>query len=706
MNKDKKHTLALERYATASESWQENRDNALEDIKFARLSQQWPDDVKRQRENDSRPCLTINRLPAFIRQVVNDARLNTPSIKVHPSDDNADPETAEIVNGIIRNIETSSNAEVAYDSSLEDAVTGGFGFFRIDLDYAHDDAFDLDIQINRIANPLSVYPDPHSEEIDASDWSYCFVEDELSKSEFKAAYPKADISNWDGDSDGWVSEDTVRICEYWVREEVDTELLLLSDGSTLHEDQYVKNKHLFDAQGLTIAQTRPSKTFKVKQYILSGAEIIEETSWPGRFIPIVPVYGDEIYAEGKRHFQGLIRPAKDVQRNYNYWRTAATEKVALATKAPWIGPVGAFDSDARKWETANTETHAFIEYDGPMPPQQIMPSVADAGALQEALNASDDLKSIMGLHDASLGAKSNEVSGKAIMARQREGDVSTFHFIDNLSRGIRYAGRVLLDLIPKVYTKPRVMRIMGYDGTPENVQVNKEFDVNGITKMHDLTAGKYDLVVKTGPSFTSKREEAATQMTEMIRAFPDAAPIIGDLVAKNLDWPGADEIAKRLKTLLPPEIQAMEKMDGLPPEAQAAMANAQQQIKQYQQLVDQGKQMLGDKDQEIKDLSTQLKDKQAEISVKSIDSERKYNLGMAKITMDSNTEERRIIESQRELIVDTTIEALKMRIESMANPSDELTTLLSQMNEEKTPCTKTVEITAPSGEVYSGTVTG
>lgn len=688
---------AKKRFKLCEDAWSENMDAALDDIRFARLGEQWPENVKYQREQESRPCLTINRLPSFIRQVVNDARQNSPSIKVHPVDDNSDPETAEVINGLIRSIEANSNAEVAYDTALESAVTCGVGYFRIGVDYTADDVFDLDICIERIANPLSVYPDPHSVEVDASDWTYCFVIEELSKDEFKATYPNAEITDWEADmEDGWITEDTVRVAEYWERTEEDTEILLLNDGTVIHKDQFEKNIELFSER--QIVKSRKTKTHKVVQRIMTGLEVLEKTEWPGRYIPIIPCYGDEIVVENKRYFQSLTRQAKDPQRNLNYWRTAATERVALSTKAPWIGPVGAFDTDIRKWETANTETHPFIEYDGPQPPQQTPPSMMDAGAIQEAINASDDLKSIIGLYDASLGARSNETSGKAILARQREGDTSTFHFIDNLSRAIRYAGRVILDLIPHVYSEPRVIRVLGQDDSQDDVRINQEFESGGVVRMHDLTAGKYDLVVKAGPSFTTKREEAANQMIELLRSFPQAAPYVGDLLAQNLDWPGAEEIAKRLKVLLPPEIQRLDKLDGIPPEAQAVVARAENQIKQLMDVIDQGKKLLEEKDQEIQAKEMALKDKQDELMLKNKDIEMKHDIALAKIKED-----------QRELIVDSSLKAIEMKLEAqqkefeaaLKEQSDAITSAMKS-----SPVMKTVEVQAPSGEVYEGIVGG
>lgn len=594
---------ALAAFEDCESAESHNRQTALEDIRFARLSDQWDERIRRQRETEQRPCLTINRMNSFTRQVVNDARQNKPQIKVHAVDSNADPKTADLINGLIRNIETTSNADVAYDTATECAVNGGFGYFRVGLDYAYEDSFDMDINIGRIANPFSVYGDPYSTAADSSDWDVSFVVNRLSKAQFQRQYKgKAETDfnapSWSDAGTQWLNEDGVLVAEWWTREEVEIELVRLVDGRVYSVEQLGKDPDLapivlgLQTGTLQVGGQRMAKSHKVTQRIMTAANILETTDWPGKYIPIIPVYGDEFTIEGKRYFRSLIHDAKDAQRMMNYWRTTSTEMVALAPKVPFIGPEGAFDVDADKWQSINQQTWPYVEYsrESPAPPQrQPLDMGVAAGALQEALNASDDMKSIIGLFDASLGARSNETSGRAIMARQREGDVATFHFLDNMSRAIRHAGRILIDLIPKVYTSERIVRIIGEDGTPESKQINAPYpaqdddgnpmmqprmdangqpvqDANGnplmepILALHDLTSGKYDLTVTTGPSFTTRREEAAMQMTELIRAFPQAAPLIADILARNFDWPQADEIAERLKKLsgegqLPPEVQ-------------------------------------------------------------------------------------------------------------------------------------------------------
>lgn len=583
-----KLAAAKKAFERCDEHESDNRQAYRDDTLFVRARDQWPEAIRKQRELDGRPCLTIDKLGPVVRQVVNDARQNKPSIKVHPVDSNGDPETAEIINGLIRNIEYTSNADVAYDTAVECATGGGFGYIRVGIDYAYDDSFDLDININRVANPLSVYGDPNSTAADSSDWNVAFVVDRIPKDDFKRQYPKATCVDWDSDawdsSGDWLNEDGVLVAEYWTREQIEKTVVKTSDGRTYDEKQLTEDEDLALALSvglITVTMTKTVRSHKVRQCIMTGAEILSEREWPGRYIPIIPVYGDEFWIDGKRYLRSLINGAKDAQQMLNFWRTAGTELVALAPRVPYIGEEGAFDVDQERWATANTQSHPYLEHTrGTQTPQrQPLDSGVAAGSMQEALNASDDIKAITGIYDASLGARSNETSGRAILARQREGDVSTFHFIDNLSRAIRHTGRVIIDLIPSVYNTERVVRVIGEDGSQVAQTVNAEAPKMGkdgkpetdeqgqvIMALHDLTAGKYDLTVSTGPSYTTQRQETAEQMMQLIQAYPAAAPLVGDILVKSLDWQGADEIAERIRRMIPPQAVGEQ---AIPPQVQA-----------------------------------------------------------------------------------------------------------------------------------------
>ena len=522
-------------------------------------------------------------MPTFIRQIVNDARMNKPAIKCHPVDSNADVETAKVLNGLIRQIEISSNADSAYATAIDNAVSMGFGYFRVDIDFAHNDTFERDIKINRIMNPFSVYRDPRSTAVDSSDWNMCFVTELLTHDEFEANYPDAEKTDFESQSfeqrdNLWYTDETIRVAEYWSREEIDKEILLLNDGTVVDKNVFDERSDVLTMSGIQPVNSRMTKSSRIKQCFVTGSEILSEIEWSGHFIPIVPVYGEEVVVGENRNFHSLIHFAKDSQQMYNFWRTAAAELVALAPKAPWIGPIGAFNTDQAKWATANSTNHAFLEYDGGQAPQRQPFAGVPAGAIQEALNSSDDIKSVIGMTSASN--MQGEISAKALAARQREGDVATYHFVDNLSRAIRHAGKIIVDLIPYVYNEARVMRVLGEDNTAKTVAINQpvQMDEGEEPRIFDLTTGKYDVVVKLGPSFNTQRQEAADQMMLLVQQFPQAAPIIGDLIAKNLDWPGAEEMAERLQKLLPSQIK------GVDPETQKLKAQLTEATAIIQQL--------------------------------------------------------------------------------------------------------------------------
>lgn len=603
--------LALKRFEQCVTAESDNRRLAVEAIQF-RYGDQWPEQVKRERELEGRPCLTLNRVPQYIRQVINDIRMSRPAIKVRPVDSASDPETANIVNGLIRQIEKSSNAEIAYDWAAEYAVTAGWGYFRVNTRYVDPLSFDQEIYISRVPNVFSVYMDPDAIEPDGSDAKFCFVVETMSRDAFKERYPKAD-SEWDPKTgeglawEHWYQDDKVQVAEYWVVEEKVQTISMMEDGS------------IWPGEVEGAISTRQTTIKRVKQYIITGTEVLDETEWAGQYIPIIPVYGQELNIEGKTHLTGMVRDMMDPQRQYNYWRSASTERVALAPKAPFIGPIGSFKSS--KWRNANQKNYAYLEYNpvndergNPLPPPQRQPPVdVSPGLAQEISTAAQEFASVTGIYEANLGQVTNERSGRAILQRQREGDVSTYHYIDNLARAIRHCGRVLVDLIPKIYDTPRIVHILQPGGESEPVQINAPYtDEKGKDREYNLQMGKYDVVVDVGPSFATQRQEAAEAMMDLIGAMPNAAPLIGDIVAKSFDWPGADEISDRLKMMLPPEVLA-----GDNPQLQNILKQNQAQMQQMQGYIAQLERALQDRTREL-DI------KEGELGAKLKEVRRKY----------------------------------------------------------------------------------
>lgn len=591
---------AKKRFREAAEAETEIRRLSLEDKKFA-AGEQWDEAIEAARKLDGRPCLTVNKIPQFTQQVTNDQRQNRPAIKVNPVDDGGDVKTAGVIQGLIRHIEYASGADAAYDWAFEDAVVGGYGYVRVLTDYADTLGFDQEIQIDRVKNPFSVYVDPSVQKPDYSDANYMFVETKYSKEAFKTAYPDAALngSDWRGEGDGWLSPDECRVCEYFYKEQVKKTIVLMSDG-TIHLKDEMPGLETFALKGVTQVNERVTRVPFIKWAKITDGEVLERGEWPGKWIPIVPVLGKELDLDGKKVLKGIVRDSKDPQRQYNFMETAATEMIALAPKAPFIGYAGQFEGFERKWQAANKVNFPYLEVKpvlvqgqiAPLPQrQQAEPPIQAMGEM--IAHAADDMKSTTGIFDASLGARSNETSGAGIRARQSQSQSGNFHYVDNLTRTLRHLGLILIDLIPKVYDAKRVVRIIGDDGTQSTVTVNNKPPAGqglppGVANIYDLSVGKYDVTVSAGPSYQTKRQEAVAGLMNLVSSYPQLMSIAGDLLVKSMDIPDAEAISERIFRSIPPNLTMPEDpMEGVPMEAQQRFSQLMQQLQAANQQLQQ-----------------------------------------------------------------------------------------------------------------------
>ena len=572
---------ARERFAQAHSDEADNRERGLEDLRFC-LGEQWSDEERRLRIG--RPTLTINKIAGVRKQLIGEGRTNRPRIKVRPFDSKADPRIAELMTGIIRHIENVSDAEAAYDAGFESALTVGFGFWRVTTEYASDTTFEQDIMIRRIVNPFSVYYDQNATMQDYSDAQYCFVVEQITREEYERKYPDSTITSWEGAGEGdswsWVEKDRVRVAEYWWREPVKRHLFELADGRVVEikkpqlytqpaqppmvgidpatgqqvavpgtpETKYVWGEEL--PEPTPYVRDRVVESSRVMWCVTNGHEILDGPhEWAGSYIPIIPCLGEEIWSEGRRVLRGAFADAKDPQRLYNWARSNAVETLALAPRQPWVLTGRQIEGYERMWDQAwsRPAPYLLVNPTGDPTPQRLGGAVPDTGALQEALQASDDIKATTGIYDASLGARGNETSGRAILARQRQGTISTFLFYDNLAKAIRHTGRVLVDLIPRIYDTERVVRVIGDDGAEEWARVNITDPATGRVVANDLGLGRYDVVVDSGPSYLTRRQEALDGLVSILQTAPALAQFVVPEILENLDWPGAQEIARRLK---------------------------------------------------------------------------------------------------------------------------------------------------------------
>jgi hypothetical protein len=627
------------RYTMALSAYSDSREDELDDLRFMAGSPdnqwQWPADVLATRGTvqgqtiNARPCLTINKLPQHVRQVTNEQRQNRPTGKVIPADDRADVRVAEIFDGMVRHIEYISDADVAYDTACDNQVTYGEGYIRILTEYAREDSFDQDIKIGRVRNSFSVYMDPAIQDPCGADAEWCFITEDVSKADYERMFPDAApisslMSQGVGDQSlsQWLSENMVRIAEYFYYEHEKATLNLYPDNITAFANS-PQDKQLKAMFGKPL-RSRVVDRKKVKWVKTNGFEVLEERDWAGKYIPVVRVIGNEFEVDGQLYVSGLVRNAKDAQRMYNYWVSQEAEMLALAPKAPFIGYGGQFEGYETNWKTANTNNWPYLEVnpdvtDGagsPLPlPQRAPPPLAQTGLIQAKLGAADDIKGTTGQYDSSLGAQSNERSGRAILAREKQGDTGTYHYVDNLSRAIRYVTRQLVDMIPKIYDTARVARIVGLDGEVGMVKINptqpepvKEIrDENGlvIDKIYNPSVGVYDVCVTTGPGYMTKRQEALDAMSMLLQSNPQLWTVAGDLFIKNMDWPGAQEMAARFAKIIDPKVMEGEDQS---PEMQMAKMQIEALTKELNQVVG----MLQRVEQSIEAQEVQIKAYDAE----------------------------------------------------------------------------------------------
>lgn len=592
---------------------------SLEDLSFL-SGEQWDSNIKAIRDSQRRPILTVNRLPQFVRQVTNEQRQSKPSVTVNPCDATGDVDTALVLQGIIRNIEYTSNASVAYATGGESAARTGLGYWDVTAEYENERSFDQRLTIQQIDDAHSIVMDPAARELAGDDARWVIISTDISDSEWKSKYPdreRPQPGGWEALGDtaaSWVAQEGVRIHEYrWIDERPD-ELFNLAEASPvllealkLHDIDTSAGGVLASELGPEFAakmreakmECRPTVRRKACWAKIAGGEVLERGELAGRYLQVVRVVGTKIKIDGKTIYEGIIRHAKDTQRALNYYVSAETEAIALAPKAPWLVAEGQIEGYETQWENANQKPQAVLTYkpsslagEQVPPPQRVMAEANIAAITTARQNAGEDLSEVTGIYPTQFGAPAPEQSGVAIQRRVQQSNVSNFHFQDNFAEAIKYTGRILVDLIPVIYSGPRIMRILGEDGvTPEMVPVNGAQGTykgepatrqDGTPRIR-LDLGRYDVAVSMGPSYMSRRQEAAQQMMELLRVNPQISPIISDLLVRSLDIPNGDVIADRLQKLLPPEIRPP---DNKTPPPQVMAQQLQQQGQMLQKLTE------------------------------------------------------------------------------------------------------------------------
>jgi len=560
VDKKKLHQEMLERHEMCRDYWREQYSKAEDDMEFAFIpDKQWDDWMSSQRKG--RAKYTVNKLRQAIKQITNDQRQNRIEPKVRAMEE-ADKDLAEIRQGLIRNIDSASDADRARDTAFQFAVGGGFGVYRVNTAYEDDAGFDLVIRKEEIANPYTVTFDPAAKSKDRRDARFAFVDSTWSRQSFKAKWPKAKLVSVDqttsADRD-WFADKEVTVSEYWYKRAVDDNLLRFSDGSDSYESDVVDVLDELAAEGITVVKTRPVERQKVYQCVVSGAEILEgPNEWPGKFIPLVVVWGDILNIKGKEQFCGAVRFGKDPQRMFNYERSATMDMIADQGYSPYLATETMVEGHEAEWQSMRTRRAPVLLYTpdqkvpGGAPTRLNTPEFPVALANASQMSA-DDIKSATGIYDASLGQRSNETSGKAILARQREGDVANFDYTDNLRYAVKYDFEITNDLISKIYDTERQIRIIGADGAEKIIAINKQTidEQTGRVVIHnDMSAGRYDIQADVGPSFTTQRLEAADAFQQLANDPSPMGALAKYFFIQNADLTGGDEFEKAARKIL------------------------------------------------------------------------------------------------------------------------------------------------------------
>lgn len=582
--------LAHDRFNRIKSSEDPWRSRAIEELSFADGLQHWT--AEQLTERKGRPCLTFDRIGPSVDQVVNDARQNPPEPQVKPVGSGVDKEDAEIVQGLIRNIANDSSADIAFMTGYEHAVKVGRGWWRVLSQYESDASFYQKLVIKRISNLFSVYPDPAADEWDYSDMRYCFVTEDLDRTVFEELHPDASSGPWEGMGDkvksDWFPDGAVRIAEYWWVEETPGTIALLPNGETMNLEEV--------PEGARVIATRQVMHRKVHGAKITGSDVLEEWEWPGKWIPIIPCLGREYIEDGKRKLRGMIRAAMDANLQYDYQRSKLAEAVGLAPISQWLVAAGQTEEWAPEWADSNRKAYSTLKYkpislegQAVPPPIRISPS-GDVGSIVQAIGMADnDIKATLSTYDASLGNAGPESSGRAILARQKEGDNAHFNFHDNLARSMRHTGRILVDLIPHFYDEARSITVFDPDGSSKLVQVNgpgpNAQPADRIFNLKDGGLLRYDVIISSGPSYATRRQEGQAALMELVRTLPQVMAPAADLLIRSIDAPMMDEIAQRVT---PPAIAAQQQSDSpLPPAAQAQIQNMGMAIEQLQAALKQ-----------------------------------------------------------------------------------------------------------------------
>lgn len=613
------------KYKQTSTDWATIRQKSNEDQKFFSGEQYDAAYARGQRQKNHQVLIQINRLPNFVQQVENDIRQLSPRLEVHATDELGSDEMAGVIQGIVRHIEAISNADNAYISASgrNGALVPGFGFMKIETDYANNDTFDQEIYIREVKNPFKILPDFNAVKSDFSDAEYWFEFEDISKEKYKETYPKSILSaqgvTWSNIGDkAFVKENQIRLVKYWYKDTTPRKLCLYEDGTTQYEDEGTPQMEVAPNvfAPIPIREFRIVDNHEVKWLVTNGSEILDEGTWHDSEFPFVAVLGNDTFVDGVRDIHGIIRYAKEPQKIFNYMSSQFIRKIAASNKSPWLADINGIPEPMRKyWESSNVDERAILYWDSKnsafKPERGDSTEPAVQALLQACTKFENDLKATIGIYDAGVGnqqaGQQADQSGIAIQTLAEQGKNANFHFSHNYVLSMKRLGDLIVRLIPKIYDTPRTIRIIGADNQAELVAINQVFTKAGQHKNYDIAnASGYDCVIDMGPSFATKKAQQSESMLRFAAAYPQIMPAIADLIAQDLDWDTSKAIADRIvqvQAATMPFLQHSKDNDNIPSSVKAQMVQMQAQLQAANQHVQTLAQAYQAAEMQLKDRS-------------------------------------------------------------------------------------------------------
>ena len=644
---------AKEQFDSSQDHWGKFRDSAKDSLRYVEDNGAYMDqNYVNQRRSSGLPTLTTNRIKTFLNNLTSEARQNIPGIQVDPANDKTDPKFAEMVADLIRTIQQDSKAKMAYQNAAWYSIGVGLGYVRVKSEYEGSDSFEQRLCIENIADPASVFLDPNHKAVDGSDCRYAFIVADLSHDEYLAKYGKgkmataledAKIHGWNQVSrkkdNNWLTKNTVRVAEYYVKESYTQRIYQVMDRRTGAIEVVTEMKDYHEK-----LNDRVVDKYIVKHYVINDKEILEESEWPGDLIPIVAFKGLEFWNNGERKLSGVIQPMRDVQKKLDWYQNWQAEMVMLSTKAPFIGTPVMFENNQHEWANAHVTNPAYLTFArDPLAPED-KPFMATANLPIQMVDtlvsqSIQDLQSIGGGIDPMArnpqGVQQAE-SGRALLVRNESARTQTFVFQDNIRESIAQVGRILIQAIPSYYLE-----------TGRNLALQKITGENYHASFNDhpermLEDAKFSIAIESGASYATKRQEAMDAQMQLIGVYPQAAPLIADIVVSNADWPGHTEVAARLRAAVPPQVlEASQPMD--PQQAETMVPQLKAQVSSLQQQMGKMQTEIQPDKNKIQKLEMELAMEKNDNQLETVKVQHEYKIHQDKLQLE---QEKIIVEAE------------------------------------------------------------